>query len=56
MDLKARTELQDHLDPDENFIWTGQPKKGIVFRTADLFLIPFSLIVVSGLWCFGYYQ
>ncbi|MEY4861046.1 MAG: hypothetical protein RL751_579 [Bacteroidota bacterium] len=38
--------LQGHLDPNEKLIWTGQPKKGIVFRTADLFLIPFSLA-----WC-----
>lgn len=39
-------ELQEHLDRNEKLIWTGQPKKGIVFRTTDVFLIPFSL-----LWC-----
>ena len=38
--------FQGHLDSNEKLIWTGQPKKGIVFRTADLFLIPFSLF-----WC-----
>ncbi|MDP4723728.1 MAG: PH domain-containing protein [Crocinitomicaceae bacterium] len=38
--------FQGHLDTNEKLIWTGQPKKGIVFRTADLFLIPFSLA-----WC-----
>jgi len=31
---------------NETLLWTGQPKKGIVFRTADIFLIPFSV-----LWC-----
>jgi len=40
------TELRQHLDSGENLLWTGQPKTGIVFRTADIFLIPFSL-----LWC-----
>jgi hypothetical protein len=46
MDYNLTTELQEHLDTNEKLIWTGQPKKGIVFRTADIFLIPFSL-----LWC-----
>lgn len=41
-----KTELRQHLDSGENLLWTGQPKTGIVFRTADVFLIPFSL-----LWC-----
>lgn len=46
MDFTLSTELQQHLDANEKLLWTGQPKKGIVFRTADIFLIPFSL-----LWC-----
>jgi hypothetical protein len=46
MDYLLPTELQDYLDANEKLIWTGQPKKGILFRTSDLFLIPFSL-----LWC-----
>lgn len=41
-----RSELRQYLDSGENLLWTGQPKTGIVFRTADIFLIPFSL-----LWC-----
>lgn len=40
------TELQQYLDTNEKLLWTGRPKTGIVFRTADIFLIPFSL-----LWC-----
>lgn len=40
------TEFRQHLDSGENLLWTGQPKTGIVFRPADVFLIPFSV-----LWC-----
>ncbi len=43
---EIQSELRQHLDNNETLLWTGQPKKGIVFRTADIFLIPFSL-----LWC-----
>jgi hypothetical protein len=46
MHFTSSSELQQYLDPNEKLLWTGQPKKGIVFRTADIFLIPFSL-----LWC-----
>ena len=41
-----QSELRQHLDNNEKLLWTGQPKKGIVFRTADVLLIPFSV-----LWC-----
>lgn len=41
-----QSELRPHLDQDENLLWTGQPKTGIIFRTADIFMIPFSI-----LWC-----
>ncbi|MEZ5013983.1 MAG: PH domain-containing protein [Chitinophagales bacterium] len=46
MDFSVTTELQQHLDNNEKLVWTGRPKTGIVFRTADILLIPFSL-----LWC-----
>jgi hypothetical protein len=46
MNYEAQEELQKHIDANEKLIWTGQPKKGIIFRTADIFMIPFSL-----LWC-----
>ncbi len=46
MNFNATTELQKHLDNNEKLVWTGRPKTGIVFRTADIFLIPFSM-----LWC-----
>ena len=41
-----QSELREHLDREENLLWTCKPKSGIVFRTADIFMIPFSI-----LWC-----
>lgn len=41
-----QSELRPHLEIDENLLWTGKPKSGIIFRQADIFLIPFSI-----LWC-----
>jgi hypothetical protein len=38
--------LQAQLAPHERLLWSGQPRTGIVFRAADAFMIPFSL-----LWC-----
>ena len=46
MDYNLTTDLKEHLDTNEKLIWTGEPKRGIVFRKVDIFLIPFSL-----LWC-----
>ena len=46
MHRDLKTELKQHLNNNENLIWIGQPRKGIIFRLADIFLIPFSL-----LWC-----
>lgn len=39
-----QSELKEQLEEDENLLWTGQPKQGIVFRTSDIFMIPFSII------------
>ena len=41
-----QSELRGHLNSDEHLLWTGKPKSGILFRKADIFLIPFSI-----LWC-----
>ncbi len=40
----TQSELRQHLDNKETLLWAGQPKKGVIFRTADIFLIPFSLL------------
>lgn len=46
MDYNLSVELQEYLYNNERLIWTGKPKKGILFRRSDVFFIPFSL-----LWC-----
>lgn len=45
-DFEAQSELQRELLADEKLLWTGRPKKGILFRLSDVFFIPFSI-----LWC-----
>jgi hypothetical protein len=40
----AVVSVQFPLDRGERQLWAGQPRKGIVFRPADLFMIPFSLL------------
>lgn len=40
----VENELKPNLSSDEKLIWAGKPKTGIVFRSSDLFLIPFSLL------------
>lgn len=36
--------LQSQLAPDERLLWFGQPRGGILFRPADAFQIPLSLM------------
>jgi hypothetical protein len=36
--------LRSHLDFGEHIIWTGRPKQGIIFKTNDWGMIPFSLL------------
>ncbi len=38
--------LREHLDRGESLLWAGKPKSGIVFRTSDVYMIPFSIF-----WC-----
>lgn len=42
----SKSELYEYLSSDEELIWAGKPKSGIVFRPSDIFLIPFSIF-----WC-----
>ncbi len=39
-------ELKPNLSSGEKLIWTGKPKTGILLRSSDIFMIPFSLV-----WC-----
>jgi Bacterial PH domain len=41
---EIENELKPNLSTDEKLIWAGKPKTGILFRTSDAFLIPFSLL------------
>lgn len=43
-DFNLKSELQKDLLPDEKLLWTGTPKKGILFRPSDVFMIPFSIL------------
>ncbi|MBA3649109.1 MAG: hypothetical protein H0W62_11265 [Chitinophagales bacterium] len=36
-----------YLKEDEKIIWTGQPKRGVQLRDADMLLIPMSIILVG---------
>ena len=38
------TEISSELDAGEKLLWRGQPRQGILFRSSDIFLIPFSLL------------
>lgn len=43
-DLKQQ--LSTHLETNEQLIWAGIPKQGIIFQVYDRFMIPFSVV-----WC-----
>lgn len=43
MDFELENELRHHIPRGERILWSGKPKEGIVFRLADLFIIPFSI-------------
>ncbi|MFD2584457.1 PH domain-containing protein [Pedobacter vanadiisoli] len=44
INYEIENELKPILNSDEKLIWTGKPKKGILFRTTDTLLIPFSFL------------
>lgn len=36
------------LSKDETILWSGRPAQGVIFRTIDVFAIPFSLVWAGG--------
>ncbi len=40
--------IRSELGGDERLLWYGQPKKGLILRTYDIFMIPFSLVWGGG--------
>ena len=46
IDPAATEVITKELSARERLIWAGTPQQGIIFRSSDAFLIPFSL-----LWC-----
>ncbi|MCC6461107.1 MAG: PH domain-containing protein [Saprospiraceae bacterium] len=43
-DFDTRQILQPALSPGEKLLWTGRPKTGLLLRSGDIFMIPFSLL------------
>ncbi|MEO6720586.1 MAG: PH domain-containing protein [Ferruginibacter sp.] len=42
--FELEEELRPNLSSGEKLIWTAKPKTGVVFRSSDAFMIPFSLL------------
>lgn len=38
------SQIKPELSRDESLLWSGRPQQGIVFRSSDVFMIPFSLL------------
>ncbi|MHC4062023.1 MAG: PH domain-containing protein [Planctomycetota bacterium] len=43
-EYSIQEQIRQHLSEDEDLIWWGRPKQGILFRNSDIYMIPFSLI------------
>jgi hypothetical protein len=48
LDDEIKSQLTPELLDDEKLLWTGRPKKGIVFDFYDIFFIPFSIFWLYG--------
>jgi hypothetical protein len=43
-DSAVEAQLRPYLRSGERLVWTGAPRKGVIFSGADILLIPFSLL------------
>lgn len=43
MDFELQNEIKPFIPRGERILWSGQPKRGIILRPADIFVIPFSI-------------
>lgn len=43
-DPEIDARLRPYLRPGERLVWTGRPKQGLMFTSADILLVPFSLL------------
>lgn len=41
--IDPHSEITRELDSDEKLLWSGRPRHGILFRSYDIFMIPFSI-------------
>ena len=44
MKYDAQMIIQKELDSGERLLWAGMPKQGTIFKSSDVFMIPFSLL------------
>jgi len=44
VDFEVTQRIQPELGPTERMLWAGRPVQGVIFRKADLILVPFSLM------------
>jgi len=42
--MRSRPEIEAELEPGERLLWSGQPRQGLLLRSNDWFMIPFSLL------------
>src|SRR5438876_1023650 len=44
IDYDIESQLVPNLDASERLVWAGKPKSGVIFRSLDIFMIPFSIL------------
>lgn len=47
--VQLESAFSNYLDKDEKILWIGQPKQGFVFKSTDLFILPFLSIWIIGI-------